>query len=455
LKTPDAPTLISEPLPTTDTKTRSLIGLRSASLIVIANMIGAGVFGITGELAISTPSHPALLISWVIGGIMALCGALSYGELAARFPRSGGEYLFLSKLYHPSLGFTSGFVSLVVGFSASIAANASIFGIYLTTVFPELNATYLAIGLVSFLTLVHAFNVKYGVAFQDAFASLKIMLILVFISAGLFWFEVPVDAVPIRVLPDAADWSLILNGAYAVGLVSIFYAYLGWNASVYLTGEVRNSRRNVPLSLVIGSVTVTCLYLLLNYVFLRTVPLESLTGKVEIGALSATAIFGTPVGKILSGLIAFALVSSCSSMVMAGPRVTQSIGEDYKLFQIFSKRTSDGGPVYALLAQWIIAMVMLLTASFWDILSYIGFTLSIFASLAVFGVYVARIQAKHTVYTGYKTWGYPVTPAIFIALSLWMVVHSLTNNPTIAFWGCGTLVAGLGLYAATKYLDTD
>lgn len=428
---------------------RPLIGLRSATLIVVANMIGAGVFSVTGDLARNLPSQPALLLCWVVGGLMALCGALSYGELASRYPRSGGEYHFLSRLYHPALGFASGFISLVVGFAASIAANASVFANYLSVIFPGLPPLWASIGLVSFLTLLHALNVRYAVVVQDAFASLKIALIFLFIVAGFLWFDPAAASVAsVRVLPSSSDWDLILSGAYAVGLIGIFYAYLGWNASVYLMDEVRDSRRNVPLSLVFGTLIVTTLYMLLNFVFLRTVPLDALTGQDEIGALSAAAIFGKTIGGVLSGLIAFALVSSTSSMIMAGPRVSQTIGQDYSLFKALSRRTEKGGPYIALLFQWAIAVVMLASASFWDILQYIGFTLSLFSALVVFGVYLSRRKGAPA--AGYKTWGYPVTPAIFILLSLWMVVHSLRENPTIAFFGLGTIVVGLGLYFVSR-----
>ena len=435
--------LLQQPLP--PPAPRPLIGLRSATLLVVANMIGAGVFAITGDLARTIPSASALLLAWVVGGLMALCGALSYGELAARLPRSGGEYHFLSRLYHPALGFVSGFVSLVVGFAASIAANATAFGIYVATLVPGLDPVVAALGLLTALSLLHAFNARFGVAFQDVFAVLKVALILIFIVAGLFVFDPAAAGVgALRVLPTAADWDFVFNGAYALALISIYYAYLGWNASVYLAGEVRQSERNVPLSLMLGTLAVLVLYLLLNYVFLRSVPLETLTGKVEIGALAAEAIFGRTVGGVLSGLIAFALVSSTSSMILIGPRVTAAMGEDFPVYRLFARRTSQGGPKYALLAQWLIAGLLIATASFGQILQYIGFTLGLFSALTVLGVYVLRHREGPP--TGLRAWGYPITPALFILLCLWMVVQSLVSNPWTSVAGLATMALGLVVY---------
>ncbi len=444
---PEAEVLLSQPLP--PPAARPLIGLRSAVLLVVANMIGAGVFGITGDLAQFIPSQSALLMAWVAGGFMALCGALSYGELAARLPRSGGEYHFLSALYHPALGFVSGFTSLVVGFAASIAANATVFGIYVATLVPGLDPVWAALGLLTGLSLLHTFNVRIGVAVQDVFAALKVGLILVFIAAGLFFFDPRAAGVPaVAILPSASDWDFIFNGAYALALISIYYAYLGWNASVYLAGEVRQSTRNVPLSLIGGTLLVLVLYLLLNYVFLRSVPLETLTGKVEIGALAAEAIFGRAVGGVLSGLIAFALISSCSSMIMVGPRVTAAMGEDFPIYRILTQRSGQGGPRYALLAQWLVAAALIVSASFGQILQYIGFTLSLFSALTVFGVYVLRRRGG--AYTGIRAWGYPVTPALFIGLCLWMVIQSLVSTPLTAVAGLATIATGLLLYVVSR-----
>jgi len=405
-------------------------------------------------MASQTPSHFALMLSWLIGGVMALCGALSYSELSSRYPRSGGEYHFLSLIYHPSIGFVSGFVSLVVGFSAAIAANAYIFAIYAHLLTPILSEKVFALLLITVLTVIHATNIHYGVAVQNVFALLKVGLIAFFIIAG---FVIPTDnPVSVNLIPTSSDWDQVFSKTFAVGMINVFYAYLGWNAAVYVTGEIKNARRNVPLALLIGTGTVTILYLLINFVFLKTVPIEALQGKVEIGALSGEAIFGVNIAKFLSFMIAFALVSSTSSMIMAGPRVTEAMGEDYPLFKWVVVRKGSGGPMIALGLQWAIATTLILTSTFFDILSYIGFTLSLFSALTVAGVYVSRMKDGAPDAGVAKVIGYPVTPAIFILLSLWMVVNTVIDDftqnafPKVTLAGTLTLAAGFALYFFTK-----
>jgi basic amino acid/polyamine antiporter, APA family len=457
------------------------MGLLSATLLVIANMIGAGVFGITGELAEgmkdatigSYPSGFVLLMIWLIGGVIALCGALSYGEVASRIPRSGGEYHFLTHIYHPALGFMSGFVSLVVGFAAAIAGNAHLFATYISTQNDIGNPVWLAAGLIVVLTLVHALSFEAGVGFQNIFAILKVGLIALFIVAGIFFFPAS-EATSIQFLPQTGDLNMIFSGSFAMGLVGIFYAYLGWNATVYVMGEIKEPRRTVPLSLVIATISVMSLYLLLNYVFLRVTPLSELSGEVKIGYIAAGHIFGAEVAEILSLLIGVALVSSVSSMIMAGPRVTQTMAEDYPLLRLLGKRSPKGGPIYALLLQMSIALAIVFTGEFWTILQYIGFTLTIFSALTVIGVYLLRfrkepeaeldpidvigkdnaaievLRQQAKIAAGprqiSRTLGYPITPAIFLIACAWMVYNSIIGDWKVPLAGLSTLAIGFLLY---------
>jgi APA family basic amino acid/polyamine antiporter len=429
------------------------VGLTTATLIVVANMVGSGVFGTTGELADKIPSAFAILACWGAGGLMALCGALAYGELAARLPRSGGEYHFLSQIYSPWAGFVSGFVSIVVGFSAPIALNALFFGEYFKQVVPSAPPMVSAAVLVVVLTFIHALKINYGAGVQNFFTLLKVGLIVLFVVAGLF-FAPDSAYTGVSLIPQAEDWTMILSPAFAVALVSVYYGYLGWNASVYMTGEIKNPTRNVPWSLLIGTLVVGTLYLLLNYVFVTTVDIGAMSGKVEVGALSAKAIFGETGGKIVSLFIGLALVSSAGAMVMLGPRIAESMGEDHAFFRILSKRKGNGGPWTALLTQMFIALAMVFTESPLTILIYMGFTLSLFSMFSVMGVYVLRLrEKKKAVASGggfsYRTWGYPFTPALFIVLCLWMIGNTIFNNPAAALSGLATLMMGAGIYLIT------
>jgi len=429
------------------------IGLGSALLLVVANMIGSGIFTTTGFLVGDPETGPVLtesviLVAWLIGGLVALSGALCYGELASRLPHSGGEYYYLSRIYHPIMGFLSGWVSLIVGFSAPIAANALIFGQYLEVLSGgEGGASWLSkafgMGLLILLTFVHSLEIQRGAVLQNIFTLLKVVLIVGLIIAGLLVGGKAVRS--FNLLPQGEEIDLLSSGLFAVALVLVFFAYSGWNAAAYITGEIKNPQRNVPRALVLGTVLVTTLYLLLNYVYLKMAAPTELAGRAEFGDLIARRIFGEALGGGLSGLIAFALISSTSSMIMAGPRVTAAIGRDFPFFKALGRQNKRNAPVTALLVQLVVSFALVLYGDIFQILSYIGLTLSLFAFLTVLGLYVMRAkQGRPT--TGYRVPGYPVTPAIFLALVAWLMVWSIQSNSAAPIASGITLGIGVVLY---------
>jgi APA family basic amino acid/polyamine antiporter len=361
---------------------KPLISLFTAISIVVANMIGTGVFTSLGFQAVDIKSGFALLCLWLVGGILALCGALSYGELAAVMPRSGGEFYYLSKIYHPAVGFLSGWLSATVGFAAPIAAAAMALGKYFSQVFPVFPPTAIAVAVAIGVSLIHTRDVKLGSYFQISFTLLKVLLILTLIVCG-FLLGQPQD---INFLPANNDLNLILSSPFAISLVYVMYAYSGWNASIYIASEVKEPEKNVPRSLLAGTLIVMALYLLINFIFLHTTPLDQLAGKVEVGAVAATQIFGELGGKVMSLLISLGLVSAISSMVWAGPRVTQTIGEDIPFFKLLATTNAKGIPYNAILAQLAIVLVLVITSTFESIITYLGFTLTLSSFLTVLGV---------------------------------------------------------------------
>lgn len=424
--------------------TAAKLGLFSATSIVVANIIGTGIFTTTGYQAAGIPSQFAILLIWLVGGVLALCGALAYGELASALPRSGGEYHYLRTLYHPALGFVSGFISLLAGFAAPVAASAMAFGAYLERVFPATNGKAAAVTLIVLMTILHSLNIHYGARVQNAFTIAKVAIILFFIGAGLAITPAPQ---PVSIVPGSADWSLVLSTGFAVALIYVSFAYSGWNAAAYIAGDVANPRRNVPRALFLGTLIVITLYVLINFVYLYTSPLAALAGKPEVGDVAAHHIFGDTGGRIMSTFITLALVSSVSSMTMAGPRVLMAIGEDLPALRLLATRNKGQVPYVALVMQSGIAIIFILTSAFEFILGYIGFTLSLIAALTVSGVYVLRarhLEAKHAEVV--RTWGYPFTPALFIALSMWMAYSVISDKPVVAIAGLGTFAGGLLLY---------
>jgi APA family basic amino acid/polyamine antiporter len=417
------------------------ISLVTATCIVVANMVGTGVFTSLGFQVGDLPSGFTIMALWLVGGVCALCGALSYAELGAALPRSGGEYHFLSQIYHPALGFLAGWISITVGFAAPIAAASMAFAKYFAHVFPGVNATALSLGIVALVSLVHLGGIRIGSAFQNFATSFKVLLILLFITAG-WWMKSPQ---PVNFTPTSEGAALLTSKAFAISLVYVMYSYSGWNAATYITGEVRNPGRNLPLALVAGTVIVAGLYLSLNAVFLRSAPSSELAGKLEVGQVAAAHILGEAGGKIMAGLISFGLLSTISAMTWIGPRVTVAMGEDLRALSFLSRKTEGGVPAAAMLVQFAIVAILVITATFDQVVNYTQFSLTVCSFFTVLGVIVLRWR-QPALARPYRTWGYPVTPLIFLGISLWILYFQFRGKPGESIAGLATMALGLIVY---------
>ena len=428
------------------------ISLLTATCIVIANMVGTGIFTSLGFQVGDLPSGFAIVMLWMVGGFCAMCGALSYAELGAALPRSGGEYNFLREIYHPSVGFLAGWVSGTVGFAAPVAIAAIPFGIYLGQLFPGTSAIVWSFAVVWIVTAVLLLDVRLRSAFQIGVTLLKVTLIVVIIAAG---FAAP-HSQPISFAPASSDAALIMSAPFAVSLYWVMYAYSGWNASTYITNELRRPTRDILLSVGIGTLVVTVLYVAVNAAFLRTTPVGEMIGKPEVAFVAATHIFGDTGGKIMACFICLGLVSTISAMTWIGPRVSMTMGEDLHLLRWLAQRNGRGVPVNATLLQFVIVNVMLLTATFRSVVNYVQFSLTLCSALTVLGVFVLRWR-RPELPRPYKVWGYPVTPLIFLAISAWMLAHMLTNDTTRmpSLLGLGTTLVALVIYFASPKSATS
>ena len=423
-------------------ESRPSVSVIVATAIVVADMIGVGVFTSLGFQVKDIPSGFSILLLWTVGGLVALCGAFSYGELGAMFPRSSGEYNFLSRAYHPAFGFLAGWISATVGFAAPVALAAMAFGEYAKAVFRLASPMALAVGLVLLVSVVQLAGVKHSSTFQLISTALKIVLITAFLVAGFFTGSPQ----PVSFAPDVGGLAQIVSAPFAIGLVFVMYSFSGWNAATYITGEIRDARQNLPRALLVGTLIVMVLYIALNAVFLRTAPMDKLAGQLDVASISGTYIFGEIGGRVVAAMICIGLVSSISAMMWIGPRVTMTMGEDLPALRIFARRSQSGAPVFAILFQLAVACLMLLTRSFEAVLDFIQFALLFSSFFAVLGVIKLRIM-RPDLPRPYRAWGYPLTPLVFLLVTGFMMYYLFTERPLQALLGMLMMMSGLLIYA--------
>ena len=408
-------------------------------------MIGTGVFTSLGFQLFGIKNLFSIILLWLLGGIISLCGAVSYGELGAAFPRSGGEYNYLSKIYHPFIGFLSGWVSSTVGFAAPVALSAMLLGGYFTKVFVGFDAKLIASIVVIALTFIHASSIKHGSRFQNIFTALKVLLIVVIIVAGFVSHEKQ----NISFVPTSSVWDEITSSAFAISLFFVSYSYSGWNAAAYIAGEMKNAQKNLPKALFLGTLIVTILYVMLNYIFMISAPISEMIGQQEVAYFPAQHIFGNAGANIISMVISLLLVSSVSSMIMAGPRVTHAIGEDIKMLRFFGKLNTKHIPSIAIITQCVITLIFIITSTFEQVITYLGFTLNLFTFFTVLGVFILRKRNKLEKENNstYKAWGYPLTTILFLIFGLWLMIYGIIYKPFESLLGLATLIIGAIVYA--------
>lgn len=421
------------------------VSLVTATAIVVADMVGVGVFTSLGFQVKDITSGFSIMLLWTIGGLVAMCGAISYAELASMFPRSSGEYNFLRRIYHPALGFLAGWLSATVGFAAPVALAAMAFGIYFKSVMPDAPPLVSGMAVIWLVSLVHLTGLRHISLFQNVWTAIKLVMIVVFIVAGFIFGT----RQPVSFAPSAVDFSLIVSAPFFISLVFVMYSYSGWNAATYIFGELRDPHRNLPRALFFGTAIVIVLYVALNTVFLYTTPIRELSGQIDVAMIAGTSIFGEFGGRIVGMLICLGLVSSISAMMWIGPRVTMTMGEDMPLLRFFAQKSRTDVPARAILLQLLVASFLLLSQSFESVLDFIQFSLTLCSFLTVLGVIKMRITAPDLP-RPYRAWGYPVTPLIFLTVMLFMMYYLIVNRPVQSAAGFAMMLAGLAIYAISR-----
>jgi APA family basic amino acid/polyamine antiporter len=439
-------------------KLQRKLGLFPATNIVIANMIGAGIFTTSGLLMSGLNDPILMLILWAVGGIIALCGALSYGELGAAMPGAGGEYLFLSKLYHPIFGFLTGWVSFMVGFSAPIAASAMGFSEYFLRAVPGLSDALAGAGIMSeaatgkllsiivilIFTFIHYRGIKTGARVQNVLTTLKVMLIIILLLAGFTSGKGDVANFTGEkiISPGFPGWKTI-----GLSLMWIMFAYSGWNASTYLGAEIKNPVKILPRSLLYGTGIVIFLYLAINILYVYGINPEEMKGVISIGGLAMGNLFGKSAEILFSLLIAFALFSSLSAFIILGPRVYYSMASDGLFFRSVARiHPKFQVPSNSILLQALIAITLALSGSFEQVLTYMGFALGIFPVLTVIGVFKQRKISKDAL----KLPGFPVVQIIYVITGVMILLLSFLERPLESSIALAVVAIGIPAYYIFK-----
>jgi APA family basic amino acid/polyamine antiporter len=434
--------------------------------VVVANMIGTGIFTSTGFLAADLGSPWLLLAVWAAGGVIAIAGAACYAELATSFPESGGEFVYLREILGPLPAFLSGWTSFVVGFSAPTAAAALAFAAYLEPFVPGISPEAseplwtlgdparpsvavrlgpgqgLAIVVVIAFGAIHALGVRPGARAQTTLTTFKVGLLVAFLAAG--FLAGAGDAAHLaRPLERAAGAPL--PAAFAVSLVLVMFSYSGFNAAAYLGGEVRDPARTLPRALLAGTGLVAFLYVALNGLFLYARPLADYAGRVNVGEIAADALFGPKVAGLFGLLMAGALLSTVSAMMMAGPRVTWAMARR-GAFPGWAGRVdpATGTPVRAIALHAIVAAAMAVTGTMISLMTFIGFALSLFAALTVGALLVHRWRGGPR--GAYRAPLHPLAPLLFCAVSVWMMLQAIGQRPIESLAAGLVLAVGAALF---------
>lgn len=419
----------------------------TALALVVANMIGTGAFTSLGFQLEELQDPTTILILWVLGGLIALSGAFSYTEIGTQIKKSGGEYAFLSKLFHPLVGYLSGWISITVGFAAPIALSAIAFVAYFP--FFNLNPKLTSILLIGLVTAMHTKSLSFSSRFQNISTFLKVVLILILIIIG-----VTTQASSNEVAPFVGvDFTEIISPAFAIALIYVSYSYSGWNAAAYIIEEFKNPKKSLPIALIGGTILVTALYTLLQYVFIKHVPISELKGQLDVGTITMSKILGENYGSFFGLAISLLLISGISAMVWVGSRVTSSIANDHKFWNYFKVKGNEL-PNRALWFQFGISALLIITGTFEQILIYCGILLTISSMVTVAGVFKLRYQNRKFPKNGYKSPLFPFFQIVFISLSLWMIIYAFIDKPTETFVGFINLIIGFITYLWSNKLKT-
>jgi basic amino acid/polyamine antiporter, APA family len=437
------------------------IGLFSAVMLIAGDMIGTGIFISTGVIAETLPSPGGILLIWVLGGLLALAGALSCAELSASLPYAGGDYNYIKAAYGRLMGFLSGWSSFLVTFSGAIAFLAVTFTGFMAFFLPVLGAseaffsrtflglavtitpgTVFSIAVVVLISALHCIGVRQGTLLQNVLSLLKIGALLAIILLAVF-----VGVGDTAHFTPFFDWNRITNASvFAAAFIPVIFAYSGWNAIIYIAGEVKQPERNLPRALLWANLIVIALYLAVNTVYIYAVPVTEMKGALRVSEVATTALFGRQTSVWITAVITVSILGALNVVTMLGPRIYYAMARDGVFFKGLSRvHPTFNTPTNAIVLQCIWACFLLVTGTFGTLFTYVSVIITLFSAFTVGAVIVLRYK-RPDLPRPYKLWGYPIVPILFIAIHLWIVWGSVTENPFESLMGLIIVCLGIPAY---------
>ncbi len=434
------------------------LGLFDSSMMVIGIVIGSGIFMTTGLMAGAIPSVTLILITWALGGLQMLAGALTYAELGAAMPKAGGQYVYLREAYGPLPAFLFGWVAFIAYLTGTNAAIAVAVAEHLGSFYPSLSTHNSIIGIGSFsisggqifalslivvLSLINYLGIVFGKWIQNIFTVLKIGSILLFALAGLFISTG--NHLDFSLNPTNMSIGSILMGM-GVALVAVNWTVGGWEYITFAAGEIKNPKNNLPLALIIGTIVILVLYFLINVAYLKVLPMGSLMGEIKVGETAARAIYGPGIAGAFSMVVIISMFGSLNGNILVGPRVSYAMAKDH----LFFSRAADVHPKFhtpgnAIMIQGFWAAILTLSGTFEELITlvvFVNFMMWIAASSTVFVLRKKQPDLERP----YKVWGYPYVPAFFIIFSMAIMVNTFFSAPGQSLLGLALTLLGVPVY---------
>lgn len=428
-------------------KSKQKIGWKTAAALVISNMIGTGVFTSLGYQLTDIQNTWSIVLIWLLGGLFALIGAFTYAELGTNFDDSGGDYIFLSKLIHPMVGYIYAWVSLTVGFSAPIAISVMAMKSYLNPINPSIFNEWFGILVILILTAIHSISVGQSGKFQNISTGIKIGFVLILIILG--FSLVPTQEITAINLSNSWQDEILLPG-FAVSLLYVTYAYTGWNSAAYIVDEIDDARKNLPKALLLGTLLVTVLYVLLQIVFLKHASVNQLSGKVEVAFIAFKNLLGPEGGNWVSYFIAIQLIATVSGYLWIGSRITFAMAKDHSMWKKIAVKNKNGIPVRALWLQAVISIILTLTGTFEQVLLYASFVLQLMGTLTVASIFWLKGRKG-----AYKSPLKPFLQIVFVVFSLWILGYMLIERPKESTIGLLFVLSGVITYFMSNKTESD